>query len=284
MTTMTTASSNNNNSAPRRCFVIDLPAICANTSERRMVRLMGTLVSIARIPAGSNGSNIHSDKDGNLNDNVVTTSQQLFMSDESDDKEEEFLLLHLDDGTGTIACMAPMAVVHRTMNHNSTATKKAAAEVFELGQMVDVIGEISRDPSAINCGSTTTLMMIMVETLLEVRHTPCAAERLRWFEIISSNNNGVAGLPDSSSCLTTTSQPPPSQQPAEIAWCGYPCPDITSNDILHVIESNRRQEGARLADLAVVLDLEEAHVQSLIEELQINGLIYENEKGFYVPL
>ena len=81
---------------------------------------------------------------------------------------------------------------------------------------------------------------------------------------------------------------------------------MTSADLLTVIEStvtkvntnnndNRNKtarkttiskddRGVTIANLALVLDLEPTEVQALVEDLQLDGLIYENEKGSFVPL
>ena len=99
-----------------------------------------------------------------------------------------------------------------------------------------------------------------------------------------------------------------------IAWYGYPSPRMTSTDLLAVIEStamvvntnitpttktktnkqtsfsssytNRKDDdrGVTIANLALVLDLDPIEVQAMVEELQLDGLIYENEQGSFVPL
>ena len=52
---------------------------------------------------------------------------------------------------------------------------------------------------------------------------------------------------------------------------------------LEIIESTAG-EGVTMADLALVLDLPLQQVQPLIEDLQLQGLIYQNGAGSFVPL
>ena len=43
-------------------------------------------------------------------------------------------------------------------------------------------------------------------------------------------------------------------------------------------------EGLLLKDLVTVLQTTEQNVQDMIEELQLEGKIYQNERGEYLPL
>jgi hypothetical protein len=116
-----------------------------------------------------------------------------------------------------------------------------------LGQTLDCIGELQ--------ATDESILFLHADTLLEV--SPPVAEQLRWLEL-----------------TTTTDQRAP---------CGYPCRETTSEDIWEIMDSNQG-EGVSVADLALVLDLRPEQVQPLIEDLQLQGLIYENETGSYVPL
>jgi hypothetical protein len=229
--------------APRRCFVIDLPSVSLKASRtspaQLVVRLMGTVVTIQQLSANTGSS---------LNTNC----------DNSSSSQDELMLLELDDGTGSIVCLTPMATMDRLVT-------------LKIGNLVDCIGRLlmrtqqldSTDTSNANHTSSNNLV-VQVDTLLEVLGSP-VAEWLRWMEIC-------------------TPVPEQSQQwnRNKLAH-GYPCPEVSSDDILQIIESDQR-EGVNLSDLACVLDLEQTQAKTLIEDLQMQGLIYENEKGLFVPL
>ena len=123
---------------------------------------------------------------------------------------------------------------------------------LKVGNHVDVIGQVQ--PQDDGNG-----LLLKADTLLEIPKTcdPTAAERLRWMEITHRD---------------------------KISWCGYPCPDVTPQDLFDIIESNPPGEGVTIADLALVLDYDAASLRPLIEDLQWQGLIYEDKKGSYVPL
>jgi hypothetical protein len=222
--------------ALRRCFVMDLPGV-ALKSPQLMVRLMGTVVTMQQLSASGGSSYEYN----------------------GSSSQDEFMLLELDDGTGSVVCLTPMATIDRL------ATLK-------IGNLVDCIGRLRSTPQQLDTDanntnattSSTCSLVIEVDTLLEVLGSS-VAEWLRWMEICTP-------LPQQSQ-----------QQYSTRLSHGYPCPEVSSDDILQIIESNQA-EGVELSDLALVLDLEQAHAKTLIEDLQMQGLIYENEKGLFVPL
>jgi hypothetical protein len=85
------------------------------------------------------------------------------------------------------------------------------------------------------------------------------AELLRWYELISTEK------------MRTEQQ----------QW-GFPCSRITSDTILTLIQSDPK--GCSIQDLAIVLDVKEASVATMLEELQLEGQIYCNKNGAFVPL
>jgi hypothetical protein len=219
--------------APRRCFVMDLPGL-ALKAPQLMVRLMGTVVTMQPLSASSGLS---------LDEYNGSTSQ------------DEFMLLELDDGTGSIVCLTPMATMDRL------ATLK-------IGNLVDCNGRLRSTPQQLetdaNNITTSSSLVLEVDTLLEVLGSS-VAEWLRWMEICTP-------VPQQSQQLYSS----------RVSY-GYPCPEVSSDDILQIIESNQ-PEGVELSDLALVLDLEWVKARTLVEDLQMQGLIYENEKGLFVPL
>jgi Mn-dependent DtxR family transcriptional regulator len=42
--------------------------------------------------------------------------------------------------------------------------------------------------------------------------------------------------------------------------------------------------GARMEDLALVMQISKTEMQNMIQELQMNGQVYQNDEGKYVPL
>jgi hypothetical protein len=72
---------------------------------------------------------------------------------------------------------------------------------------------------------------------------------------------------------------------------------VTANDILHLIQTgsvgdnvnthrnNHSSTGVSLQDLSLLLDLPESHVYRMVQELQDQGLVYDqNNQQSYVPL
>lgn len=183
---------------------------------------MGMIVSVTKIP--------------NSNDN----DEEMFYEYSYD--QEDYMLLELDDGTGTLPCLVPEAMMERLDN-------------AQVGQTIDCIGEVQIEREF-------QTVFLQVDTLLEVvprsnNNPTVVAEQLRWMEITHKDS---------------------------IATCGYPCPNVTSESIFEIIDSNNPGEGVSVKDLALVLDMEPQEVKPLIEDLQLQGLIYENETGSFVPL
>ncbi|CAB9502959.1 expressed unknown protein [Seminavis robusta] len=245
--------------APHRCFVMDLPSVVSRHQQEQNchdVRLMGTVVSIKDLPP-------YTEEDPSLSSSFYQYGN------------DEYTMLELDDGTGSIICLTPMATMERLV-------------ALKVGNMIDCIGKCLRlgadtksstDSRASNTANSTstylpqqqqpTALIIQVDTLLEVRGEASVAERLRWLEITQLQPKLFR---KSTTCTNAIG-----------SMHGYPCPEMSSNDILQIIESNER-EGVKLADLAMVMDIEEIHAKTLIEDLQMQGLVYENEKGCFVPL
>jgi hypothetical protein len=62
---------------------------------------------------------------------------------------------------------------------------------------------------------------------------------------------------------------------------GYPCPPIGEKEVMRMISHG---EGATLEDLSLVLDASKEDMQEILHELQMQGEIYCNRQGAYVPL
>lgn len=173
--------------------------------------------------------------------------------DDIETSEEDYMVLVLDDGTNVVHCFTPMAMIERV--------------AVRIGQVYDCIGELRTTSPSSDCSCSNDisqhLHIMVVDTLLQVRTDQAALERLRWMEICASSDTFI------------TSQ--------KIDWCGYPCPPVSCDDIFDLIQSNNC-EGATIAELALVLDMEEPQVLAMVEELQIQGQIYQNERNNYVPL
>ena len=305
--TTTTSNNNNNNnnitndgrSPPKRILSPSPPPPLL--LPPRCVRLLGTVISITKILTTENtipSNDCNRDNNNNNNDNYWSIQEE----------EEPFVMLVVDDGTGAINCRVGVAMIERLFS------KQQSSLVLSLlvGRTIDCIGtlqQVMQRTSGNNDTTTTTAAVggaaahvvmeleLFVDTLLEVRHNPTTAERLRWMEIIAlqqqqQQTEQQQQLPrdddrsyDSNQSTNTTSN----ARHAEIAWCGYPCPEMTSADLLEVIESvqqldpnnnnnntnddnhqddddddqNDQNDGATLQNLALVLDLDLPTVKAL---------------------
>ena len=286
--------------APRRCFIIDLPRLLLSPSTNKsydattalssassaapsLVRLMGTVVSMSKVVPPSQPQSQSQCYAHDENEMALDSSFPHYDDAHHHQQQqlESSMLLELDDGTGIVSCLTPMAMMERITG-------------LRVGHTVDCIGEprVMSDENQDNtllsssqAPSSATVLLLMVETLLEVRQNPSSAERLRWMEIMTL----------SSQATTAETHNNTRNNHHSIAWCGYPSPAMTPADLLAVIESTittttnsakqpTDDRGVTVANLALVLDLDPTHLQALIEDLQLDGLIYENEKGSFVPL
>lgn len=93
------------------------------------------------------------------------------------------------------------------------------------------------------------------------------AETLRRLEVMTARRNVVANDDDEYNPYAF----------------GYPCFPPKQSDIMRMIRTSG-VEGASLEDISLVLDLPPEKVQSMVHELQLQGDIYQNRKGAYVPL
>lgn len=98
------------------------------------------------------------------------------------------------------------------------------------------------------------------------------AEALRWLELIyrDQQNHTDDNSDNIQHCL------------------GYPVAQpIKANDIFRLISAEAMvdsKEGMSLKDLVDILDLDTKQAEKMIEDLQLSGQIYRNEKGDYLPL
>jgi hypothetical protein len=98
------------------------------------------------------------------------------------------------------------------------------------------------------------------DTLIPVTDTE--TESLRWMEV---------------------SHPP---NPNECRRFGFPTKKLNANEAYRLIcvQTQFEKNGVSLEDLALVMQKSKSTMQEMIQELQITGQIYQNEKGNYVPL
>lgn len=121
------------------------------------------------------------------------------------------------------------------------------------GMSVDCIGAVypnEKDPSSFR---------LVAEQICLVNDLH--AETLRWTEIVYAESLSAKEKDE---------------------WCGYPVRQVKADDVLQVIATE--PQGVSLEDVALGFDLTEVDAKSFIEELQLSGQIYCNERGLFVPL
>lgn len=64
---------------------------------------------------------------------------------------------------------------------------------------------------------------------------------------------------------------------------GYPTRPISTDDVFQIIASEGNA-GVSIFDLSECLDLAIPYLDGLIQDLQLSGQVYRNEKGLYLPL
>lgn len=66
---------------------------------------------------------------------------------------------------------------------------------------------------------------------------------------------------------------------------GYPTVESNADEAYRLIcLQSRMEHGVRMEDLAMVMRKTETEMKSMIQELQMNGQVYQNGEGKYVPL
>lgn len=200
----------------------------------------------AVVSIDNNCGQLTNEKASNIDHNIPSSQRGTCIDGEA--MPEECVALLLDDGTGSLPCIVSMAMAERV--------------TIKLGQTFECLGQVVQASADTCCISGGEFLVMKVDTLLEVIQDPWALEQLRWMEILYSQTNN-------SGTVDTT--------------FGYPCHKISSQDIFDLIQSNQ-EEGVTVAEIALVLDMEEPQVLALVEELQMQGQVYQNERNCYVPL
>jgi hypothetical protein len=66
---------------------------------------------------------------------------------------------------------------------------------------------------------------------------------------------------------------------------GYNTTKFNADEAYRIIcLQSRMDNGARMEDLALVMQISKTEMQNMIQELQMNGQVYQNDEGKYVPL
>jgi hypothetical protein len=230
---------------PRRCFLVDV----------------ATIVS-------SNNSN-HNHNSNNKEASSGITSLRLMGTVVSIVQESlnGAPTIHLDDGTGIAAIVTPLTMLE--------------AIHCCIGTSLDCIVRVD---SSKNAKLHADSLMIVPDA---------HAETLRWLELSYLKKNPGNFLPqDQQSSHEQQSQS--SQSPQLLfmqSRTGYPCHSVQADDVYQLIQSDgsdayvyQGQKGVLAKDLAIVLDISINQVHDLIQELQIEGLVYRNQQGGYMPL
>jgi hypothetical protein len=133
-----------------------------------------------------------------------------------------------------------------------TPSSMVQALSLSAGVSVDCMARL-RQNSSIRRWYTETLILV----------TQPDIENLRWLEL---------------------SNPPKSKNDSR--RFGYPTLKINADEAYRIItlQSHLSKEGVSMEDLASVMQKSESEMKEMIQELQVNGQVYQNEGGKYVPL
>jgi hypothetical protein len=235
---------------PRRCFLVDI----------------NTLLS----------SNSNKDKDKSNSNTKGITLLRLMGTVVSIVLNEPPSIL-LDDGTGLASIVTPLAMLE--------------AIHCCIGSSLDCIARVDYSYDSCDSNSNTNTdtntdtntnsnFRLHADSLIVVQDAH--AETLRWLELTYLKKNPHHQQRQSQS------------QPKTLylqSRTGYPCGSVQPDDVYQLIQSDgnddcvyQGQKGVSAKDLALLLDISVEHVQDMIQELQIDGLVYQNQEGGYMPL
>ncbi|GKY98848.1 hypothetical protein MPSEU_000840800 [Mayamaea pseudoterrestris] len=161
-----------------------------------------------------------------------------------DESDESYAQILIDDGTDQRFVIALQSMIRQID--------------LVQGNVVECIASFERNGS-MNSSDPT----LFVKQLARVDDPN--AQTLRWLEIVHTQLHPK----DASTSL------------------GYPSRSIQPDDLFQIISSEAmvgNKNGVTLIELALVLDVSEAIVAKMMEELQLSGQVYRNETGGYLPL
>jgi hypothetical protein len=162
--------------------------------------------------------------------------------------------LVLDDGTGTISIHTPNSMTDRIQAHVGMTLECIARRLRQPKQQ-------QQQQQQQDCWHADTLIVV----------TDSTAESVRWME------------------LSHRPQPPhDTNDDNNNHWkWGYPCVPIEEQEVYRMICMQAQlpdDPGVTAQELALVLQRPLAEMQGFVQELQLTGQVYQNEKGCYVPL
>ena len=234
--------------APRFCF-------CKEVEHERKtaikLRIMGTLVRTDTTNAVDNQllHDLKDDKDA-LSTPSMTTILQV-------DEDSYTQILVLDDGTGsTVSCLA----------------SDQMAQAVQVGMTLDCVVRNARrrrrntDPLEENhndngSSALADLVEPLVMEMLIIVKDGAQALTLRSLEIMHQRQ----GFPGKTWGFTHHQAP------------------FTMDDINDIIQAEAEM-GVSLDDLYEMFDVDKSALQEMIQELQMQGLIYQSKSGAYMPL
>jgi hypothetical protein len=231
---------------PRRCFLVDIATILASNKNH------------------SNSANKQTSPDITLlrlMGTVVSIVQENL---------HEAPTILLDDGTGLAAIITPLNMLE--------------AIHCCIGTSLDCIVRVDYSGNNISNNDSNNVKnaKLHADSLMIV--PDAHAETLRWLELSYLKKNPSKFL-----------QQQQSQSQSQLLYMqsrtGYPCQSVQADDVYQLIQSDgsdeyvyQGQKGLQAKDLAIVLDVSIDQVHGLIQELQIEGLVYQNQEGAFLPL
>lgn len=169
---------------------------------------------------------------------------------EEQSEKASFTILVLDDGTDMVRAACPCEMI---------AKLKFPPNTSLLGKTLDCVGKVVDTEQAEK--------FLMAETVVLVRDVH--AETLRWLEIClqAKNSQGTRG-----------------GDTRYFMAGGYQPPSACTEDVSRFVQLGASGGGVTMEDLALVCGVEQDAMRAMVQELQMNGEIYQTRQGTYMPL
>ena len=240
---------------PRRCFLVDIATILA-----------------------SNNNNYSSSYNKQASSSITLLRLMGTVVSIVQESLHEAPTILLDDGTGLAAIVTPLNMLE--------------AIHCCIGTSLDCIVRVDYSGHNNSNSNNVKNAKLHADSLMIV--PDAHAETLRWLELsyLKKNpGNFLQEQQDQDQSSRQSQQQSQSQLLYMQSRTGYPCQSVQADDVYQLIQSDgsdeyvyQGQKGLLAKDLAIVLDISIDHVHDLIQELQIEGLVYQNQEGAFLPL
>jgi hypothetical protein len=185
----------------------------------------------------------------------------------------------LDDGTGLAAIVTPLNMIEAIHCCIGTSLDCIVRVDYSTHSIKN-----SNNNSSNNDSNNVKNVKLHADSLMIV--PDAHAETLRWLELSYLKKNPGKFLQHQDQDQSSESQPQ-SQLLYMQSRTGYPCQSVQADDVYQLIQSDgsddyvyQGQKGLLAKDLAIVLEISIEQVHGVIQELQIEGLVYQNQETF----